>query len=74
MMMLRRVVGSKMGMNGVGSWERPSVCAICSLKVAKGQVDDAESIGRYGVSNGGELSARFAKVELEAVELLGELV
>ena len=57
MMILRHVMGSKMLMNGVGSWEQLSVRAICGLKVAKRQVDDAESIGHYGVSNGGELSA-----------------
>ena len=50
-------------MSGLGSWERPSVCAFRSLNVGNGQVDDAEAIGRYGVSNGGELRAQFTKVE-----------
>ena len=62
--MLRRFVGSKMEMSGGGSLERTSVRAFRSLNIANGQVDDAESIGHYGVSNGGELGAQFMKVEL----------
>ena len=44
------------------------------LRGGNGQVNDAQSIGRYAVLNAGELGAWFTKVALEAVELLGELV